>query len=53
MVLVFFTFFYYSLFIPNLSAIAALLEIVSDMTLCNLWRDSRYAGNCRPTDTAE
>ena len=32
---------------------AALLEIGPGMTLCNLWRDSGCAGNCRPTGTAE
>ena len=32
---------------------AALLEIGPGVTLCNLWRDSGCAGNCRPTGTAE
>jgi len=32
---------------------AALLEIGPGMTLCNLWRVSGCAGNCRPTGTAE
>ena len=31
----------------------SLLEIGPGMTLCNLWRDSGCAGNCRPTGTAE
>lgn len=30
-----------------------LLEIGPGMTLCNLWRDSGCAGNCRPTGAAE
>ena len=30
-----------------------LLEIGPGMTLCNLWRDSGCAGNCRPMGTAE
>ena len=39
--------------IAGLADTAALLEIGPGMTLCNLWRDSGYAGNCRPTGTAE
>ena len=39
--------------IAALANAAALLEIGPGMTLCNLWRDSGCAGNCRPTGTAE
>jgi len=39
--------------IADLTGTAVLLEIGPGMTLCNLWRDSGYAGNCRPTGTAE
>ena len=39
--------------IAALANAAALLEIGPGMTLCNLWRDSGGAGNCRPTGTAE
>ena len=39
--------------IAGLAGTAVLLEIGPGMTLCNLWRDSGYAGNCRPTGTAE
>lgn len=39
--------------IAALTSTAALLEIGPGMTLCNLWRDSGCAGNCRPTGTAE
>ena len=39
--------------IAGLADTAALLEIGPGMTLCNLWRDSGCAGNCRPTGTAE
>ena len=39
--------------IAALAGEAALLEIGPGMTLCNLWRDSGCAGNCRPTGTAE
>ncbi len=39
--------------IAALANATALLEIGPGMTLCNLWRDSGCAGNCRPTGTAE
>jgi len=39
--------------IAALANAATLLEIGPGMTLCNLWRDSGCAGNCRPTGTAE
>ncbi|MGP1431439.1 MAG: ACP S-malonyltransferase [Treponema sp.] len=39
--------------IAALTSTAALLEVGPGMTLCNLWRDSGCAGNCRPTGTAE